>query len=283
MPKSKQPPPRKPVKAKGALPAPVTAPERVEVVWYKQRKNQAIIAVVLLLVLAFAVKTGIDLAERADVRDRQVRALEQFERRVQLLNSELPETFQQISASPGAYLAGSLSQEEFQQQTDAWVETLRDYHQGLNNTEVPEDMPALKEAQGLYAQSSLIFVDAAKTFGLAPSIDDPQRREDTLVLARNEFLHGSAVLAMAERRFVDARNILGLNDPEAVLPQVQFPEEEQPIPPPADEPGAEVSPLPVESPLPAEPPAADETPQQLGPEPAPTDAIEESPEPQPSS
>lgn len=271
MPKSKQPPPRKTVKAKGALPSPVTAPIREEIPWYKQRKNQAIIAVVVVFLTVFAVKTWMDLAEQADDRERRSRTLGQFERRIQLLNAELPEIFQQVSDSPGAYLAGSLPQEEFQQQADGWVESFRELQEGIRSTEVPEDMEKLIEAKGLFLQSALIYTDAAKTFALAPSIQDAAIREDTLVLARNELIHGSGVLAMAERRFVDAQNELGVNDPPADLPPVQFPEEESPIVPPAPEPAPQVSPLPAES------PAAE-----AGPEPVPTAGDEESAEQQPA-
>lgn len=244
MPKSNQSPPRKPVKAKGALPAPVTAPERQEVPWYRRPRNLAIAAIAVVFLTVLGVKTGMDLAERADQRERQTRALEQFQRRIQLLNADIGPIFEQASNSPGAYLAGALPEEEFQAQADDWVETFRRYSQGLRETDVPEDMERLQESRGLFLQSALIYLDGAKTFALAPSIGDAARREEALVLARNELLHASAVLSMAERRFVDAQNELGLNDPPADLPQVQLPEEEAPIPPPSPA----LSPAPVESP-----------------------------------
>lgn len=241
--------------------------------WYKRRKNQAIIAVVLLFLIAFFTKVGMDLAANADERERRARIIGQFERRVQLLNADLPATFEQVSASPGAYLAGELPEEEFQQQADSWVESFRELHQGIRDTEVPEDMEKLIEARGLFVQSALIFTDAAKTFALAPAIEDAARREDALVLARNELIHGSAVLAMAERRFVDAQNELGVNDPPADLPGVQLPEEEAPLPPPPpQESESEVSPE-----IPEEGPA-----EEAGPLPVPTTETEESPEPQPT-
>lgn len=242
--------------------------------WYKQRKNQAIIAVVLLFLIAFFTKIGMDLAANADERERRARTIGQFERRVQLLSADLPGIFQQVSDSPGAYLAGELPEEEFQEQADSWVESFRELHQGLRDTGVPEDMEKLIEAKGLFVQSALIFTDAAKTFALAPAIEDDARREDALVLARNELIHGSAVLAMAERRFVDAQNEIGVNDPPADLPGVQLPEEEAPLPPPQES-EVEVSPETPEEP--AEAPA-----EEAGPEPVPTTETEESPEPQPT-
>lgn len=277
MPRSKQPPPRKPVKAKGALPAPVTAPEREDVVWYKQPRNLAIMGAALLFLIVFGVKTGMDLAEASEQREQRIRTVEQFQRRLQLLNADLGPVYEELNQSPGAYLAGALSTEEFQQQANRWVEAFRDLYQGIENTEVPQDMDRLIEAKGLFVQSALVFVDAAKTFALAPAIPDEEQREDALVLARNEFLHGSAILSMAERRFVAAQNELGLNDPEAELPAVQFPSEEEPVLPPSPTPGPGAAPQPAPSPAIG--------PQEAGPIPSPTIQSEEpqgSPQPQPA-
>lgn len=263
MSKSKHPPPRKTVKAKGALPAPIIAPVREHVPWYKRPKSLAIVAALLVFLIGFGIKTGMDLAESADERERRTRTLGQFERRIQLLNAELPQVFEQISDSPGAYLAGALAEDEFQQQADAWVESFRELHQGIRNTEVPEDMERLIEAKGLFLYSALIYTDAAKTFALAPSIQQEGAREEALVLARNELIHGSAILSMAERRFVDAKNELGVDERQD-LPGVHLPDEEAPPPPPIPD-SPEIQPPPTEAP--AEPDAEGEEPA----EPQPTD------------
>lgn len=239
MAKSKQPAPRKPVKARGSLPAPKVAPERDTTPWYNKTKYRAIVAVVALLLLALIAKLVVDARADAQQRGVDIRAIEQFERRVTDLNLQVQPVYQSLGEAPGAFLAGMLPEEQYREVAEGWVEIFRTLNSGLRSTQAPERVEALHEAHGLYVQATTIYIDAAKMFLAAASIPDLEERENALVLARNTFLHASTVYAMGDRALTRVRNEYGLNQPPVPLPEPQLLEEEIPLEPAPDEPTPE--------------------------------------------
>ncbi|HVL51747.1 MAG TPA: hypothetical protein VM754_09655 [Actinomycetota bacterium] len=254
MAKTKQPAPRKPVKARGSLPSPRVAPERDTTPWYKKTKFRILIGLLALIVLAVVINIVLDARERGADRRRDARAIGQFERRVQDLNLNIEPVYEGLGQSPGAFLAGELPQSEFRAQAEGWVQNFRDLNQGMRNLEVPFHLEGLQEAKASYVQATTIYVDAAKIFLLAADIADLEAREEAAVLARNTFLHGVAVYGMGDRSLTRIKNEYDLNDPEAQLPAPSLPEEEVQVqpPPPAQDPAA-VQPPEAEEPATVEP------------------------------
>ncbi len=255
MAKTKQPPPRKTVKARGSLPAPRVAPQRDTTPWHRKTKFRVLMAVVGLLVLALAVKLVLDARQRADDRRADVRAIEQFERKVQDLNLETQPVYQSIGQGAGAFLAGTLPAAEFRTQAEGWVQSFRDLNRGIRDIPVPTDLERLQEAKASYVQATTIYIDAAKMFVAAADISDPAARERATVLARNTLIHGSSVSGMGDRAMTRLKNEYGVNDPPAELPVADLPEEEISVPPPpppgaAEQPGT-VAPPPESVPSPA--------------------------------
>lgn len=253
MAKTKQPAPRKPVKARGSLPSPRVAPARDTTPWYQKTPFRVILALVALAAIALTAKFVLDARERAEERRRDVRAIGQFERRVQDLNLEIEPMYQELSQAPGAFLAGELPEEEYRTQAENWVDSFRRLNQGIRSVEAPEDLEGLQEAKASYVQATTIYVDAAKMFVAAADTPDPAARERAAVLARNTFLHAAAVYGMGDREMVRLRNEYDLNDPASELPPPSLPEEEVPLPPPPAP--AEPGPATVEPPAPAPGPA----------------------------
>jgi hypothetical protein len=247
MPKKEQASSRKPVKARGALPAPVTAPKRVEVTWYKRRQFQVAIVfgAIFLAVLAFNVIR--DLREGSREEKLQVRSIQQFERKLQLLNAPLTEVYQSLQTSTEQFVAGTVAAEEYRRQADGWVEEFRKLYVGIKETEVRAGLDSLLEAKALFTQGAVVLLDGAKIFQQASSTEGPAR-EASISLGRNLLAHGGAIIGMGERRIQEAKNDFDLNDPPAELPEPVIPEEEAPVPAPtALDPGA------------VPPPAADPT------------------------
>ncbi|MGQ0680591.1 MAG: hypothetical protein ACT4OM_13230 [Actinomycetota bacterium] len=240
-------PVRKPVKARGALPAPVTAPKRVYLPWYRRLKVQvgASLALIFLLVLAYSLISN--FREGRESRRLEVRAIEQFERRISLLNAPLEAVFQQIQAGPAALQSGALPADQFAAQANSWVEEFRKLFGGIKEADVRPGLDALAEAKGLYVQGAVIYIDAAKLFSQAATLGAAER-DFQLALANNLLNHGAAVATTGERRFQALKNEYGLNDPPAILPEVILPEEDAPPPiapevaPPADGTGPAASP-----------------------------------------
>lgn len=221
---------------------------------------------VALALIAFAVVSILNARERAEARRQDIRAVEQFERRVADLNSKIEPVLQGLSQAPGAFLAGALPVEEYRTQAESWVATFRELNQGIKNLEADPEIEGLVEAKAHYVQGTMIYLDAAKIFVAAAAITNPAQRETTTVLGRNTFIHGTYVYAFGDRSITKLKNEYELNDPPVPPQPPTLPEEEieiQPpaapegaVPPPAD-PAAPAAPeAPADPGVPAEPPPA---------------------------
>lgn len=246
MPKKERASTRKAVKARGALPAPVVTPRRVELPWYKRRNVQAGIAfgVVFLGVLAYNV-IG-DLMDSRRDRRLNVRSIEQFERQLQLLNAPLEGVYQSLETTTQQFVAGELAPEEYRGQAEGWVEQFRTLYTGIRDIEIREDLEPLAEAKAHFTQGAVILLDAAKVYLQAASAAGPER-ETAVGLGRNLLTHGAAVLAMGERTIQEVKNEFDLNDPEVEPQAPVIPEEDAPPPAPA-QPETPIVPDPAASP-----------------------------------
>lgn len=242
MAKIKQPPARKPVKARGALPSPRVAPQRDNTPWHGKTGVRIVMALVALALVAFIVNLIMDARERAADRRQEARAVEQFERTVVNLNTKSSAVYEQLSQVPGAFLAGALPVEEYRKATEGWVTSFRELNQGIRNLGTPEDFDRLTDAKAHYVQGTTIYIDAAKVFAAAAAITDPAEREKAAVLGRNLFLHATSVYAEGDRVVAEMKNEYEINDPPSPVPAPALPEEEVQLPPPPAAPQAPVGP-----------------------------------------
>lgn len=219
------------MKARGALPAPVVAPRRVNLPWYKRRNVQLGIAFGVIFLGVFLFNLVKDLREGSDEKKLQVRSIEQFERRLQLLNAPLAAVYQALQTSPDQFLAGSLSLDDYRTQAEGWVEEFRKLYTGIREAEVREDLEPLVEAKALFSQGSVVLLDAAKAYLQAASVEGAPRQE-LIDLGRNLLSHGGAVVNMGEIQIQRVKNEFDLNDPPAELPAPVIPEEAPPPPQP---------------------------------------------------
>lgn len=226
--KTRQPPPRKPLKVKGALPAPKVAPRREAVAWYKQRRFQVAGAVLVLAAGLLAVRVGKDLIAQRKAREQDRRTVQQFERTLQKLNAPLQDVFQSLSQVPGQFLSGKLSAADYRARTEQWLMAFRKLNDGIRRAGAPKRLTGLYEARALFVQGTVIYVDAAKSFAAAAAVPDAAEREKLVTLGNNMLIHGAAVTGMGERRVVQVKNDFQLNDPPARPPAVVLPQEQAP-------------------------------------------------------
>lgn len=237
------PTPRKTIKARGALPAPVVSPKRVVLPWYKKRGNQAGIAFLALLLTLFLFNVFSDLSDSREKKRLEVRAVKQFERKVSLLNAPLGAVFQSIKPATDGLVAGTVPVEEYRKAANVWLEEFRKLYTGIKGTKVPADLEGLVEARALYSQGALIYLDAAKVLIQAAAVPGAER-EATKKLGESLLAHAEAVATMGEREFQRLKNRLELNDPVVRLPKAPIPEEEVPLPAAAPAPGNPAAPVP---------------------------------------
>lgn len=240
--RAKHPAPRKPVKARGALPAPRVAPDRVSTVWYRRRAYQFVAAGILVVLIVVGVNIWLDQRQKSRARERDIRAIGQFERKLQLLQTPITTLVEAMNEAPTAFLAGTLPPDQYRAQAEGWVAEFQKVYQGLRSGALGSGLDELEEARGSYVQGSAIFVDAAKSLALAARFGDAAGREEAIKQGRNLFTHGSAVLDMGARQLQKLRLRFGLNEgqEDSQLPAVQLPDLEL----------APATPTPPETPIP---------------------------------
>ena len=240
MPKKDPASTRKPIKARGALPAPVVAPRRTNLPWYKRRNVQLGIAFGVIFLGVFLFNVVKDLREGEGDERLQIRSIEQFERKLQLLNAPLGGVYEAMQTSPDQFLAGTLPVDDYRKQAEGWVEEFRKLYTGIKTAEIREDLEPLLEAKALFSQGSVLLLDAAKAHLSAASVEGPPR-DESIKLGRNLLTHGSSVINMGERQIQKVKNDFDLNNPPVELPAPVIPEEEA-QPPPAPVPETPASP-----------------------------------------
>lgn len=236
---SKSAPPRKPIKARGALPTPKTSPVRVQRRWYHRRELQSIGVVIVLIAIVLITRAVLDWREDRAEHKQQVRQVRAFERKLQLLLLPNGDLLQAINRAPGELQAGTLPPEEFIKQTEVWLEKFRALDLALRERKVPPTFKSLVEARAMLVQGSVVYIDAVKQFQAAAAIADPAIRAKVLKEAQSTIIHATSIFGNGQRAIAALRVRLGLDKQDAnnpLLQPIQLPLEIAPDAPP---PGAE--------------------------------------------
>lgn len=227
---------RRPVKARGTLPAPRVAPRRTRVAWYRRRQVQIVGALVLLGAIALGVQQFSRFRERAEQLRSQRRDVEQFERSLSVLTLSIQTTDQEMASEPARLRSGELSAENFKTKTDQWIAAFKKLGDELRGKDVPS---GLEEARALFVQGAVLYLDAVKVFQLAAAQTDPVLRDQGLQDAVNIAGHAGFAFGMGSRSLEEEKARLGIGEEgrsRQLLDQpIPLPEEEviSPAAPPA--------------------------------------------------
>lgn len=226
MAKKTKTPERRPVKAKGTLPAPRVAPKRSRIIWYKRRAIQVVGGVALAALLAAGIWMFLDA--RGKDRDRR-RAVERFERAVNSAAASVSEIVGKMNSVPGELASGAKSPDEYRAEADGWIEALREFDSRMRERDVTLE---LSEARALYVHGAVLFLDAAKTLRLAADVSG-EAREEVLSRGRDLLAHATSAVSIAQQVLAKVKLAVGLDvpTPEGGLPQ-EFPLTPEKAPPP---------------------------------------------------
>lgn len=253
---SKKAPPRKPVKARGALPAPRVAPRRrPRVVWYRRRWVQVLAALVLIGMIAGTASVALAARKRSEDRKEQLEEINKFDKAVQLLQSPLQSTVQAMGEAPQSFQIGFITAADFQAQTDTWVTEFRKLDEGLRKRKIPAGMRGLEEARASLVQGTVLYIDAAKQFKVAALIPDQAGRDLALQNGNALINHATSVYGMGQRTLAKEKQRLGEKLPEGqqnpLTGPIPLPEENPPPPPPPELPPPPEGARPIPEDLPA--------------------------------
>ena len=241
----KKAPPRKPVKARGALPTPRVAPKRVRRKWYQFREVQIFGAILVLVLIGVGLKVFSDIRKADKAHDQKVTAVKRFTNKVQLAQSGMQDVFSAMNQAPQDLKAGKMTAEEFKKQTDVWLTKLRELDGKLRQP-VPASPPQLQEAQAHFVDGTLVYIDAIKSFALAGSLTDTTLRDQAIQQANNLLSHGTHIYGLAQRIIAKLQLSLGItkeskNSNNPLTEPIQLPQEEAP---PPQQPGADAGVVP---------------------------------------
>ena len=239
---TKTQPQRKPIRARGAIPVPKVAPKRNLKLWYQQRPVQVVAGLLVVLIVGLLVKAGLDWKDSRDQRKDNLRAVEQFERAVQLLQGPNQQVFEGINKAPGDFQSGALTAADFKTQTETWLKTMQEMDAGLRKRTIPASVPVLEEVRALLVDGTMVYIDAIKSFHLSSTLTDPAARDAAITQGNNLRHHADAVYGMGQRRLQKLKTSLGGEGGEDLLGPIQLPSEEAPPPPPADPSGGQGQP-----------------------------------------
>lgn len=199
--------------------------------WYRRRGYQVIGGIVLLALIGLGVKLGLDFKERADTKKQNIAAVRRFENKLQLLQAPMGDIFTAMNQAPKEFLAGTLSPEDFKEQTETWLTEMRKLDSGLRQREVPPNLPALVEARAFLVRGTVVYIDGIKSYQLAATLTDPANRQQAVTLGDNTIAHGTSVFGMGQRTIEKLKKSYGLVKDD-ILGPVDLPPEEAPPPPP---------------------------------------------------
>lgn len=239
--KKKTEPTRRPVKARGALPAPRVAPRRVRVPVHRRRPVQ-IVAILLILVIAGVTFQQVsqardEAAERAAKKSAVRGFVNSFRAKVE---TPVNKVVGEMSQVPEQFRSGSTDAASFKTKTDEWLKALRDAATSLAEKEV---QPSLEETRALFHHGAILFIDAVKVYQSAAVQTDVGQRDALLDEGRNLTDHAGKVFGLGIRALIIEQTRAGLSVPETDKAQfvdrpIPLPQEEvpaQPAPPPGFE------------------------------------------------
>jgi uncharacterized protein HemX len=240
---TKKAPPRKPVKARGALPTPRVAPKRVRRKWYQFREAQIFGAILVLVLIGVGLKIFSDVRKEAKAHDQKVTAVKRFTNKVQLAQTGMQDIFSAINQAPQDLKDGKMTPEDFKKQTDVWLEKLRGLDTKLRQP-VPATPSQLQEAQAQFVDGTLVYIDAVKSYALAASLTDTTLRDNAIQQGNNLITHGTSIYGLAQRTIEKLRLSLGITKKSSTTNNpltgpIQLPSEEAPPPQPQVPQGAQ--------------------------------------------
>ena len=249
----KRSPPRRPVKAKGTIPAPKVTPRRTRRVWYKQRQVQIVGGIVLLALLGFGVQQFFAWRSRSKAAETERRAVTTFFNALQILQTDREESLRAMAVSPDAFKNGQITAEDYKAQAQKWLSFFQRMASELRSQSPPA---SLLDVRARFVESTVIYIDAVRTFQMAAQATDVAVRDQAILLGQREAAHAGTIFENAVVALQKERVRVGLaEEGEARVSTPSLPEEDvQPgtdTAPPAQPPPAPPSPSPAGSPQPS--------------------------------
>ena len=232
---AKNAPPRKPVRARGALPVPKSAPKRSRSAWYMLPGYQLVAIAVGIALIGTFLKVGGDWLHSRKDRQANTQAVRKFDQKYQLAKAPASQILPGLAGISGDIKSGKLTAADLKKQTDGWLAELRKLDTSLRSATIPPTLPELDEVRAALVQGNVVGIDAVKGIQLAAANADAGAKEQALKLVLNVAGHSQNITTAAEAklaalkvRFGVGRRPAASSDTAPGPAPIQLPSEESP-------------------------------------------------------
>jgi hypothetical protein len=192
--KNKGAPARRPVKAKGTIPAPRTGYRAARKPWYKHRQFQVVGGLIVLVLLGFAVYQFTSWRDRVEARDKEKKAVKAFNDKVQAIQGDITDPLTDMSTKPEQFKNGQIKADEYTTAAQGWLAKFQDMATELRSQNPPA---GLQDVRARMVESSVIFIDAIRTYQLAAQTGEPSVRDQAVLLASRAREHAMTIYGNA--------------------------------------------------------------------------------------
>jgi len=232
---AKNAPPRKPVRARGAIPVPKSSPPRSRSAWYRRSGYQLIAIAVGIALIGTFLKVGGDFLHSRKEQKINSKAVRKFDQAYQLAKAPLVDILSSLATVPANVASGKLSAPDLKKQSDTWLTEFRKLDSTLRSATVSPGPPELDEVRALLVQGNIVLIDSVKDLQLGASASDIGVRDQALKAGLNIAAHGQNILATGENKLTDLKVRFGIGKRPQTTPAgisspqpIQLPSEEAP-------------------------------------------------------
>lgn len=212
---TKAPPPRKPVKARGALQTPKSTPQRGHQRWYSQPGWQLVAMAVAIAVIGGTwAGGGAWLDARKENRVHRS-AVARFDRSYSALRSPVVDVLSAMATKTGELASGTVSGADFETQAKPWLAELRKMDAGLRRRTIPPELRELEESRAVLVQGYLVYIDAVKVYSVAASSPDPGLKDAAIKQGNNLAAHAGSIVQTGEAMLQSLKTRFDLGEPPA--------------------------------------------------------------------
>ena len=249
--------PKKPIKAKGRLPAPRVAPRRVRRPIHRRRGPQILAGLILVTLVGLGINEFLDSRQAAETKRAERRSVRQFDNNLTILLGPVETAVPEMSSFPGQMASGQIDPAAFTAKTEEWLKALRAMTAGLAEEEPPK---TLLESRALFHTGATLYIDVAKMLQFGAS-SEPSVRDAQFSQARHVMNRAASVMGLGKRELEIGKRRYGLGDPtnQRLFIEQPIPLLQEEVPPPAPAAPEDSSPLDVPQggqpiPVPSRPP-----------------------------
>jgi hypothetical protein len=195
---------RRPVKAKGTIPAPRVGHRPLHQAWYKNRQMQIMTGMIAIVLIGFGIYQFTTWRDRVHARESEQKAIKAFNDKMQQIQGTITTPFGEMLATPEQFKNGQITADVYRQKAQEWLATFQRMATEYRSQNPPQ---SLLDARARLVEAAVLWIDAIRTFQVAAQTTEPAVRDQVILLATRQtnqaqsvYTNGLKALARENRR-----------------------------------------------------------------------------------